>query len=117
VGSVGFFDSVCTILRGREKRTTMRVTPLFDRVLVKRVKKEERTPTGLVIPDVAREKPQRGVVVGVGTGKVLEDGKVRPMKVQPGDEVIFARNVGDDLVLDEIDHVIVREEDLLAVVQ
>jgi chaperonin GroES len=94
----------------------MKVTPLFDRVLLRRVKKEEKTAGGLVIPDTAREKPQRGVVVEVGTGKVLDDGSVRAVKVKAGDEVVFGRLTGDEIIIDDVDHVIVREEELLAVV-
>jgi chaperonin GroES len=94
----------------------MNVIPLFDRVLLRRVKREEKTAGGLVIPDTAREKPQRGVVVGVGTGKVLENGSVRPIRVKVGDQVVFGKYSGDELILDDVDHVIVREEDLLAVI-
>jgi chaperonin GroES len=94
----------------------MNLTPLFDRVLIRRQNKEERTPSGLFIPDTAKEKPQRGMVVGVGTGPILPDGRERPLKVKEGDQVVFARNAGDDVVLDDVDYVIVRERDLLAIV-
>lgn len=94
----------------------IKVTPLYDRVLIRRMNKEERTATGLFIPDVAREKPQRGIVVSVGTGTLTADGRELPLKVKPGDHVVMTANVGDDVVLDGSDHVIVREHDLLAIV-
>jgi chaperonin GroES len=94
----------------------MNLTPLYDRVLVRRLKSEDKTAGGIVIPDTAKEKPQKGVVVEVGTGKTLDDGKIRPIDVKPGDQVMFGRYAGDDIILDEVDHVILRAEDLLGII-
>jgi chaperonin GroES len=92
----------------------MNIKPLYDRVLVKRLQVEDKTPGGVVIPDVAREKPLRGVVIDVGSGRTLDDGKVRPIEVKPGDQVVFGADAGDDIVLDEVDHVILSAEEILA---
>jgi chaperonin GroES len=94
----------------------MQLQPLYDRVLIRRIKAEDKTAAGIVIPDTAKEKPQRGVVVEVGTGKTLDDGRVRPIDVKPGDQVMFGRYSGDEIVLDDVDHVILKAEDLLAIV-
>ena len=92
----------------------MNIKPLYDRVLVKRLQVEDRTPAGVVISDVAREKPLRGLVIDVGSGKTLDDGKVRPIEVKPGDQVMSGADAGDDIVLDEVDHVILSAEEILA---
>jgi chaperonin GroES len=92
----------------------MNIKPLYDRVLVKRLEVEDKTPAGVIIPDVAKEKPLRGVVIDVGSGKTLDDGKVRPIEVKPGDQVMFGADAGDDIVLDEVDHVILSAEEILA---
>ncbi len=94
----------------------MKVKPLFDRILVKRVEEETKTAGGLFIPDTAQEKPQRGVVVSVGSGKVLEDGRVQKLDVKSGDKVLFAKYAGNDIKIDGVEHLIMREEDILAVV-
>jgi chaperonin GroES len=94
----------------------MLVQPLYDRVLVRRLNNEERTAAGIVIPDVAKEKPHRGVVVEIGSGKMMEDGKVRPIGVKPGDQVVFGQYTGQDILIDDVDHILLRAEDLLAVV-
>jgi chaperonin GroES len=91
----------------------MNIKPVYDRVLVKRIEVEDKTPAGVVIPDVAKEKPRRGIVIEVGSGKTLDDGKVRPIEVKPGDQVIFGADAGDDVVLDEVDHVILSAEEIL----
>jgi chaperonin GroES len=95
----------------------MNIQPLYDRVLVRRLKTEDKTPGGLVIPDTAQEKPHRGIVVEIGTGKILDDGRTSPIQVKAGDQVMFGKYTGEDIVLDDIDHVILRAEDLLAIIK
>lgn len=90
--------------------------PLHDRVLVKRVDAEERTASGLFIPDSAREKPQQAEVVAVGTGRRLKDGEIRELTVKVGDKVLFGKYSGDEVKLDGIDHLILREDDILAII-
>lgn len=94
----------------------MKVRPLHDRVLVKRVEEETKTKGGLFIPTTAQEKPLEGVVIAVGKGKVLEDGKVRAMAVKAGDRVLFAKYSGTEVKIEGEEHLILREEDLLGVI-
>jgi chaperonin GroES len=89
--------------------------PLYDRVLVKRVNAEQKTAGGLIIPDTAKEKPQEAQVVAVGNGRVLENGSVRAMNIKAGDRVLFGKYTGDEIKLEGEEHVILREEDILAV--
>jgi chaperonin GroES len=89
--------------------------PLGDRVVCKRVKEEETTKGGIIIPDTAKEKPIEAEVVAVGNGKLLKDGKLRPVDVKVGDHVIIGKWTGNEVKLDGVEHVIVREEDILAV--
>ncbi len=93
----------------------MKVRPLYDRILVKRVEEEERTAGGLYIPDAAKEKPQQGVVVAVGNGKIQEDGSVRKLDVKAGDKILFAKYSGNDIKIDGTEHLIMREDDILAI--
>lgn len=95
----------------------MKLQPLNDRVLVKRLESEEKTAGGLYIPDTAKEKPSRGKVVAVGPGKYDEEGKRIPMTVQPGDEVLFNKYAGTEVKLDAEDHLVMREEDILAIIK
>jgi chaperonin GroES len=95
----------------------MKVRPLHDRILVKRVGHEERTKGGIVIPDTAKEKPAEGEVVAVGRGKLLEDGAVRELDVKKGDRVLFSKYGGTDIKIDGEEHLVMREEDVLAVVE
>ncbi|MDP2315402.1 MAG: co-chaperone GroES [Pseudomonadota bacterium] len=95
----------------------MKFRPLYDRVLVKRVTTENKSAGGLIIPDTAKEKPQEAEVIAVGAGRVLEDGKVRPMTLKVGDRVLFGKYTGDEIKLDGEEHVILREEDVLAVLE
>jgi chaperonin GroES len=95
----------------------MKFRPLYDRVLVKRVTSENKSAGGLIIPDSAKEKPQEAEVISVGSGRILEDGKVRPMTLQVGDRVLFGKYTGDEIKLDGEEHVILREEDILAVLE
>ena len=95
----------------------MKLKPLNDRVLVKRLESEEKTAGGLYIPDTAKEKPSKGQIVAVGPGKFDEQGKRIPMTVQPGNEVLFNKYAGTEVKLDNVDHLVMREEDILAIVE
>ena len=95
----------------------MKLEPLNDRVLVKRLESEEKTAGGLYIPDTAKEKPSKGQVVAVGPGKLGEDGKRVALTVKEGDEVLFNKYAGTEVKLDGIDHLVMREEDILAVIK
>ena len=91
------------------------VKPLYDRVLIKRLQGEEKTAGGIIIPDNAKEKPLEGEVIAIGTGKTLEDGSVRAVSVKPGDRVLFAKYAETEIKLDGETHLLLREDDLLAV--
>jgi chaperonin GroES len=91
--------------------------PLGDRVLVKRIKEEERTKGGIVIPDTAKEKPQEGKVVAVGKGKYGDDGKLIPIEVKAGDKILFGKYSGSEVKLDGEEHMIMREEDILGIIE
>lgn len=95
----------------------MKVRPLHDRVLVSRIDGEEKTAGGIFIPDTAKEKPQQGRVVAAGPGKVGDDGKRQAMGVKPGDRILFSKYTGNDVVLDGEEHLIMREEDVLAILE
>jgi chaperonin GroES len=95
----------------------MKLRPLHDRILVKRIAGEEKTKGGLIIPDTAKEKPQEGKVIAVGTGKVDEDGKVRPLDVHKGDRVLFTKYAGTEIQALGDEHLIIREDDVLAVLE
>ena len=94
----------------------MNIRPLHDRVLVKRVEQEEQVRGGIIIPDTAKEKPQEAEVIAVGPGKLSDDGKRAPMDVQAGDRVLMGKYSGSEIKLDGTDYVILREEEILAVV-
>jgi chaperonin GroES len=93
----------------------MKIRPLHDRILVKRIEGEEKTKGGIIIPDTAKEKPQEGKVVAVGGGKVNEDGTVRPMDVKNGDRILFSKYAGTDVKVDGDDLIIIREDDVLGI--
>jgi chaperonin GroES len=93
----------------------MKVRPLHDRILIKRVEEEQKTSGGIIIPDTAKEKPQEGRVIAVGNGKVTDEGKVIPLEVAPGDRILFGKYSGSEITLDGEEHLIIREEDVLAV--
>ncbi len=95
----------------------MKIKPLQDRVIVKRIEEEEKSKGGIIIPDTAKEKPQEGRVVAVGKGKVDESGKVTPMDVKVNDRVLFGKYAGTEINIDDEEHLIMREEDILGVVQ
>jgi len=93
----------------------MKVRPLHDRVLLKRIEQKEMVKGGIIIPDTAKEKPMEGEVIAVGPGKLLEDGKRSPMDVKPGDRVLFGKYAGTEIKIDDEELVIMREEEILAV--
>ncbi|KAA0893409.1 co-chaperone GroES [Oryzomonas japonica] len=95
----------------------MSLRPLQDRILVKRVEEETRTAGGLFIPETAKEKPQRGEIVAAGNGKKTEDGKVLPLDVKVGDKVLFGKYSGTEIKVDGEEFLIMREEDILAIVE
>ena len=95
----------------------MKVRPLHDRLLVKRIDEDEETKGGIVIPDTAKEKPMQGKIVAVGAGKVNEDGKLIPLDVKKGDRVLFGKYAGTEVQLKGDEHLIIREDDVLAVLE
>jgi len=95
----------------------MKVKPLHDRVIVLRLDEETKTAGGIIIPDTAKEKPQRGQVVAVGEGRVDEDGKRVPVDVRKNDRVLFGKYSGTEIKIDGVDHLILREDDILAVIE
>jgi chaperonin GroES len=95
----------------------MKIQPLHDRILVKRIEEEEKTKGGIIIPDTAKEKPQEGKVIAVGRGRVLDDGKVQELVVKKGDKVLFSKYAGSDVNLDGEEHTIIREDDVLAILE
>jgi chaperonin GroES len=94
----------------------MKIRPLHDRVIVKRVEEERKTAGGIVIPDNAAEKPDQGEVLAIGTGKVMDDGKVRPLEVKVGDRVLFGKYSGSSVKLDGDELLVMREEDIMGVI-
>jgi chaperonin GroES len=93
----------------------MKIRPLHDRVIVKRLEEERTSPGGIVIPDSAAEKPVQGKVMAVGKGKILEDGQVRPLDVKVGDKILFGKYSGTEVKIDGEELVVMREDDLMAV--
>ena len=95
----------------------MKIRPLHDRVIVKRLDEERTSPGGIVIPDTAAEKPVQGKIVAVGKGKILEDGNVRPLDLKVGDKILFGKYSGTEVKLDGEELVVMREEDVMAVIE
>ncbi len=95
----------------------MKLRPLQDRIIVKRVEEESKTAGGLFIPETAKEKPQRGEVIAVGNGKKTEDGKVLPVDVKVGDKVLFGKYAGTEIKIDGEDYLIMREDDILGIME
>jgi len=95
----------------------MKFRPLQDRIILKRVKEEEKSKGGIIIPDSAKEKPIEGEVIAVGSGKVNEDGSVRKLEVKVGDRVLFGKYSGTEVKLDGEEHLIMREDDLLGILE
>lgn len=95
----------------------MKVRPLHDRVIVKRLEEVETTKGGIIIPDTAKEKPMEGKVIAVGNGKLLESGKLQPLEVKAGDKVLFGKYAGTDIKIDGEEHLIMREDDIIAIIE
>lgn len=95
----------------------MQVKPLYDRILVKRFNEEERTKGGIIVPDTAKEKPGQGEIIACGAGRVAEDGKVTPLSVKKGDKVLFGKYSGTEVKLGSDEYLIMREEDVLGIIQ
>ena len=95
----------------------MKIRPLQDRIIVKRIEEEEKSKGGIIIPDTAKEKPQEGKVVAVGKGKVSEDGKITPLDVKVNDRVLFGKYSGSEINIDGDEHLIMREDDVLGVLE
>jgi chaperonin GroES len=95
----------------------MKIRPLHDRIVIKRLESEQKTKGGIIIPDTAKEKPIEGRVVAVGNGKLLKDGKLRPLEVKVGDVVLFGKYTGTEVKIDGEEHVLIREDDVLAITE
>jgi len=95
----------------------MKVTPLYDRVLLKRLEEQEVKKGGIIIPDTAKEKPQQAEVIAAGKGRVNDEGKVVPLEVKKGDKVLIGKYSGTEVTIDNVEHVILREEEILAKVE
>ena len=95
----------------------MKIRPLGDRLLVKRIEEEEKSAGGIIIPDSAKEKPQEGKVVAVGKGKMLDDGKMVPLEVKAGDRILFGKYSGTDVKIEGEEHLIMREDDVLGIIE
>jgi len=95
----------------------VKIRPLQDRVIVQRIEEEEKTKGGLIIPDTAKEKPQEGKIVAVGKGKLNDDGKMTPLDVKVNDRVLFGKYAGTEINIDGEEHLIMREEDILGIIE
>ena len=95
----------------------MKIRPLQDRIIVKRIEEEEVSSGGIIIPDSAKEKPQEGKVIAVGKGKIADDGKLQPLDVKKGDKVLFSKYAGSEVNIDGDEHLIIREDDVLGVLE
>lgn len=93
------------------------IRPLGDRVVVKPLPSEERTKGGIVLPDTAKEKPQEGEVIAIGTGKLLETGQRVPIDLKPGDRILFSKYAGNEVKIDDVEYLIMREADILGVIE
>lgn len=95
-----------------------KLKPLYDRVVVKPIEeKQEKTPSGIIIPDTAKEKPSEGEVIAVGEGKLLENGQISPLKVKVGDKVVYSKYAGNEFVVDGEELIVLREDDILAIIE
>ncbi len=98
-------------------KTKLRLQPMGERIVVQRVESEETTAGGIVLPDSAREKPARGTVVAIGSGKLLDDGSRAPSQLKQGDQVLFSSYAGENVEIDDVEYLLMREDDVLAVVE
>jgi len=95
----------------------MKIRPLQDRIIVKRIKEEEKTKGGIIIPETAKEKPSEGEIVAIGKGKILENGTLLPPDVKVGDRILFSRYGGSEVKIEGVEHLIMREDDILGVIE
>jgi len=95
----------------------MKVKPLYDRVLVKRIEASEKVKGGIIIPDTAKEKPMEGKVVSVGSGRLDENGKRVPMEVKTGNKVLFGKYAGTEIKIEDVEHIILREDEILGIIE
>jgi chaperonin GroES len=95
----------------------MKISPLYDRVLVKRIEEQEVRKSGIIIPDTAKEKPQQAEIIATGKGKVTDEGKTIPLLVKKGDKVLIGKYSGTEVMVDGVEHLILREEEVLAIVE
>jgi chaperonin GroES len=95
----------------------LKIRPLHDRVIVKRVEEEKLSPGGIVIPDTASEKPVQGEVIAVGNGKLLENGEIRPLDVKKGDRILFGKYSGNEVKVDGVEYLVMREDDIMGVIE
>ncbi len=95
----------------------MKIRPLQDRIIVKRIEEEERTKGGIIIPDTAKEKPMEGEVIAVGSGKLLENGTKQPPEVKKGDRILFSKYAGTEVKIDGVENLIMREDDILGIIE
>jgi chaperonin GroES len=100
----------------RRRRISMRIRPLHDRIIVKRTEEEEKTKGGIIIPDTAKEKPAEGKVIAVGEGRIKKDGTKIPLDVKVGDRILFSKYAGTEVKIDGEEHLMMREDDILAVI-
>jgi chaperonin GroES len=103
--------------RRKEEGYTMKIVPLQDRLLVRRLEEEEKTKGGIIIPDTAKEKPVEGKVIAVGKGRVKEDGTVNPLEVKAGDKILFSKYAGTEINIDGEEHLMMREDDILGIIK
>ena len=95
----------------------MKIRPLQDRIIVKRIEEEDKTKGGIIIPDTAKEKPMEGEVIAAGTGKILENGKKQPLEVKAGERILFGKYAGTEVKIDGIEHLIMKEDDILGIIE
>ena len=95
----------------------MKIRPLHDRIIVKRLDEEEKTKGGIIIPDSAKEKPMEGKVIAVGNGKLTDDGKILKLDVKAGDRVLFSKYAGTEVKINDVEHLIMREDDILGIIE
>lgn len=101
----------------KKGETQVKIRPLHDRVIVRRLEEERRSAGGIVIPDTAKEKPIQGEVIAVGNGKILEDGKVRPLDVKVGDKILFGKYSGTEVKIGSDEFLVMREEDIMGIIE
>ncbi len=95
----------------------MKIRPLQDRIIVQRIEEDQTTKGGIIIPDSAKEKPQEGKAIAVGNGKITDDGKLQPLDVKKGDRVLFSKYAGTEVTIEGEDHLIIREDDVLGILE